>query len=226
MLKFASRKNEENSGMIKNNLYSDEMREKSNYDLQQIIKKYPDEEKTRVISALRELEKRDVLYSEDRKLLEDLTDQVGEYKEKDRVAKDASPLSIFRDPNIVEDFKAPRLYSRYAIRFFAIIFSTLFGGILLSINLNRLNRKEGIFYVIGFSFLYSLLVYQATTLSPENATTITLVLNLIGSMVLEEFFWKKYIGKNFKFRRQPISGALLIGFGVSILIGLLLLSGG
>ena len=198
----------------------------SNYDLQQINKKYPDKEKKKVIAALRELEKRDVLYSEDRKMLEDLEDEENGFEYKSRLSEPLTPLSMFRDPNIVEDFKAPKLYSRYSIRFFAIIFSTFFGGILLSINLNRLGKKREIFYVIVFSFLYSILVYQATTLSPENATAITLIMNLIGSLVLEEFFWKRYIGKHFKFRRQAISGALLIGFGISLLLGYLLISGG
>lgn len=212
--------------MAETNQYSDELREMSNYDLQQIIKKYPNEEKKKVIAALRELEKRDVLYSEDRKLLEDLEDEENDFDDKSRFPKAATPFSMFRDPNITEDFSAPKLYSRYSIRFFAIIFSTFFGGILLSINLNRLGKKREIYYVIVFSFLYSILVYQATTLSPDNATTITLIMNLVGSLILEEYFWKKYIGKHFKFRRQAIGGALLIGFGVSLLLGYLLISGG
>ncbi len=212
--------------MSETNHYSDEMREMSNYDLQQIIKKYPNEEKKKVISALRELEKRDVLYSDEQKLLEDLEDEENDHEEKEKTPENVTLFSMFSDPNIVEDFNAPKLYSRYSIRFFAIIFSTFFGGILLSINLNRLGKKREIFYVIVFSFFYSILVYQATTLSPENATTITLIMNLVGSLILEEYFWKKYIGKHFKFRRQAIGSALLIGFGISLLLGYLLISGG
>ncbi|MFW5644769.1 MAG: hypothetical protein ACOCZL_02545 [Bacteroidota bacterium] len=211
--------------MNEKNPYTDEMREKSNYDLQQIIKSYPGEEKKKVIAALRELERRDVLYSDEQKLLEDLEDEENDHEDNKQKPVSLTPFSMLRDPNIVEDFNAPRLFSLYAIRFFAIIFSTFFGGILLSINLNRLGKKNEIFYVIAFSFLYSIVVYQVITYFPENMTTATLILNLIGSLILEEFFWKRYIGKHFKFRRQPIGGVLLIGFGISLLLGYLLLSG-
>ena len=205
--------------------YSDEMREKSNFDLQELVRNYQNEDKMFVIAALRELERRDVLYPEDRKLLEDLEDEM---KTPVRFEKDVlpvTPFSMFRDPDIVDDFKAPKLYSRYAIRFFAIIFSTLFGGILLAINFNRLGKKREIAFVVVFSLLYSILVYRVTVLKPENAATITLIMNLLGSLILEEFFWKRYIGRHFKFRKQAITGALMVGFGLSLIL-ILLMAGG
>jgi hypothetical protein len=212
--------------MVEKNQYSEQMREKSNYDLQQIIQKYPDEDSKKVIAALRELEKRDVLYSEDKKLLEDLEEESTGTVGQNPEPREVTPFSVFRDPNITDDFNAPKLYSRYAIRFFAIIFSTFFGGILLGINLNRLGKKREIYYVIIFSFLFSILAYQLSLLSPDNATTITIIMNLLGSVILEEFFWKRYIGKHFKFRRQSLSTALLIGFGISLLLGYILISSG
>lgn len=205
--------------------YSDEMREKSNFDLQELVRNYQNEDKMFVIAALRELERRDVLYPEDRKLLEDLEDEM---KTPVRFEKDVlpvTPFSMFRDPDIVDDFKAPKLYSRYAIRFFAIIFSTLFGGILLAINFNRLGKKREIAFVVVFSLLYSILVYRVTVLKPENAATITLIMNLLGSLILEEFFWKRYIGRHFKFRKQAITGALMVGFGLSLIL-ILVMAGG
>ncbi len=212
--------------MDENNMNNEEMREKSNFDLQEIIKQYPDADKDLVIAALRELDRRDVLYSDDRSLLEDLEESNDSSEPKEQLPPPPSAFGIFRDPNIVEDFNAPKLYSRYSIRFFAILFSTLFGGILLSINLNRLGKKREIIYVIGFSLVYSYLVYYLTTLKPESATTITLMMNLLGSLVLEEVFWKNYIGKHFKFRRQAIAGALLVGFGISMLLIYVMFSGG
>ncbi|MGC9344526.1 MAG: hypothetical protein ACP5E3_17610 [Bacteroidales bacterium] len=212
--------------MAENNEFANEMREKSNFDLQEIVRKYPDEDKSKVIAALQELKRRDVLYSEDQRLLEDLTEEGNSSSPENDRPKIVTPFSIFRDPNIVDDFNAPKLYSRFAIRFFAILFSTFFGGILLSINLNRLGKKWEIFYVMAFSILYSYGVFYVATLYPERSTTLTLILNLLGSLVLEEFFWKRYIGKHFKFRRQSIRGALLIGLGISILLIYTMMSGG
>ena len=204
----------------------EEMREKSNFDLQEIVKQYPGEEKERVIAALRELERRDVLYNDERSLLEDLEESKNPPEQKDQITSPMTPFGVFRDPNIVDDFNAPKLYSRFSIRFFAIVFSTLFGGILFSINLYRLEKKREIIYVIGFSLVYSYLVYYLTTLKAESVTTITLIMNLLGSLVLEEVFWKNYIGKHFKFRRQPITGALLVGFGISMFLIYAMFSGG
>lgn len=204
---------------------SDEMREKSNFDLQEIVRKYPDEDKSKVIAALKELKRRDVLYSDDQKLLEDLVEKENSSSTEQDQPKIVTPFSIFRDPNIVDDYNAPKLYSRFAIRFFAILFSTFFGGILLSINLNRLGKKWEIFYVMAFSVLYSYGVFYAATLNPERTTTITLILNLLGSLILEEIFWKRFIGRHFKFRRQSIRGALLIGLGISILLIYTMMSG-
>ena len=199
--------------------YSDEVREMSNFDLQELIRNNRDDDKMLVIAALRELKRRDVLYPEDRKLLEDLEDEVKVPSRFDSSNPPlVTPFSMFRDPNIVDDFKAPRLYSRYAIRFFAIIFSTLFGGILLSINLNRLGKKREILFVVAFSLLYSILVYRLSMFKPENAASITLIMNLLGSLILEEFFWKRYIGRHFKFRKQPLAGALMVGFGLSLVL--------
>lgn len=204
---------------------SDEMREKSNFDLQEIIRKYPDEDKSKVIAALKELKRRDVLYSDDQKLLEDLEEKENFSSAGEGPQKIVTPFSIFRDPNVVDDYNAPKLYSRFAIRFFAILFSTFFGGILLSINLSRLGKKWEIFYVMAFSILYSYGVFYAATLNPERTTTITLILNLLGSLILEEIFWKRFIGRHFKFRRQSVRGALLIGLGISILLIYMMMSG-
>ena len=44
--------------------------------------------------------------------------------------------------NIVTDEDAPILYSRKAIYFFSCFFSVITGGILLSINLKKINRKD------------------------------------------------------------------------------------
>ncbi|MBE0653651.1 MAG: hypothetical protein IH594_07620 [Bacteroidales bacterium] len=205
--------------------YTDEMREKSNFDLQELVRNYQNEDKMLVIAALRELERRDVLYPEDRKLLEDLEDETKTPARFEKDVPPVTPFSLFRDPDIVDDFKAPKLYSRYAIRFFAIIFSTLFGGILLAINFNRLGKKREIAFVVIFSLLYSILVYRVTVIKPENAATITLIMNLLGSLILEEFFWKRFIGRHFKFRKQAITGALMVGFGLSLIL-ILVMAGG
>ena len=53
--------------------------------------------------------------------------------------------------NIVSDKNTPELYSRRVIYFFSIFFTVITGGILLSLNLKRINRKNAIWTVLGYS---------------------------------------------------------------------------
>ena len=205
--------------MTNNNELANEMWEKSNYDLQQIVNRYPKVDKDRVLAALYEMKNRNILYHEEKELLNRLEDTPAETEwTQSAPGGNYGPFAMFRDPNIVEDQKAPQLYSRYAIRFFAILFSTLFGGILLGINLSRLGKKTEIFIVAGFSFIYSYGVYYIGSLMAERTPAITLIMNLIGAVILVEVFWNRYIGKDTKFRRQSVMGVLLIGFGISIIL--------
>jgi hypothetical protein len=113
----------------------------------------------------------------------------------------------------------PVMYSKGAIRFFSIFFSTLFGGILFAINLNRLQKNTEILYVMAFSFIYTYLIGIVVTYFPEYISFIALFMNLLGLIILEKIFWKRMIGDDLKFQRQPI----WLTLGVGLLIATLLL---
>lgn len=116
--------------------------------------------------------------------------------------------------NIVDDINAPQLYSRQVINIFSILFSVLFGGILLAINLKTVNHKKAIFPVLVFSVLYTGLVVFILNLIPGSPTTLTVVFNLLGAIVLYNFFWGKYIGKEFQYRTKPFWIPLVIGVAI------------
>jgi hypothetical protein len=116
--------------------------------------------------------------------------------------------------NIVDDVNAPQLYSRQVINIFSILFSVLFGGILLAINLKTVNNKKAIFPVLAFSVLYTGLVVFILNLIPGSTTTLTVVFNLLGAIVLYNFFWGKYIGKEFQYRTKPFWIPLVIGVAI------------
>jgi len=116
--------------------------------------------------------------------------------------------------NIVDDVNAPQLYSRQVINIFSILFSVLFGGILLAINLKTVNNKKAIFPVLAFSILYTGLVVFILNLIPGSTTTLTVVFNLLGAIVLYNFFWGKYIGKEFQYRTKPFWFPLVIGVAI------------
>ncbi len=189
---------------------ANEVRELSNFDLNKIIEKYPNEEKEKVYASLLELDKRDAL-NEDQKFLKLSIENV-EKTQTDFSIRDSGevPRLLFMDPNITNDPEAPRLYSRFAIRFFTILFSTLFGAVLLSINLYRLDKQRQIIPLLGFALLYSYLTYYVMNTVQLDPTVMALIFNLTGSLILEEMFWKRNIGRDFRFRRQSLWHALLI----------------
>ena len=167
-----------------------------------------------------ELDKREALNADQKELLSNYS-RPDKDSSAESVKEKGLPGLFLMDPNITMDPSAPRLYSRFSIRFFTILFSTLFGGILLAINFYRLGKKREIIPLTGFAILYTYLSYYLMMQVELDMTTLALVFNLIGSLVLEELFWKRYIGKKVKFRRQSLWQALL----VAVLLVVFVLSG-
>lgn len=196
--------------------YYNEVRELSNYDLNRLIENNETLPKEKFRAILSELEKRGALDEIGKNQLARITSGSRNILETGSKIRE-TPRTPLSDPNIVNDPEAPILYSRYALRFFSVIFSPFFAGILLAINLYRLQKKNRIVLVILISFIYSYFTLILAGKFPEKMMIILLALNLLGSFVLEELFWNRYIGRDFKFRRQYIMPALAIGFGISIL---------
>ncbi len=208
--------------MSRSNSYTDEIRELSNFDLNKLIAIWEKQPKEKIIASLWELEKREALDQDGRDLLSQLhSSRIINININTEKVSGPLPTGPFMDPNISNDPSLPKLYSRYAIRVFAVVFSTFFGGILLAINMYRLKKKDQIFPIILFSFGFAYLTVYISSKVPDKMTLITLVMNLIGLVLLEELFWNKQIGKEFKFQRQSILPALFIG----IIISLFLLAG-
>jgi hypothetical protein len=123
------------------------------------------------------------------------------------------PFSFFSTNwkfNIVEDQNVEALYSRKAIYFFTCVFSVIFGGILMSINLKKVNRKDCIWVVLSYTIIYSALMFSVLTQFERN-TILTLLASMFGSFAFNNFFWKKYIGVETKYRTKPIWIPLIIG---------------
>ncbi|RYG18642.1 MAG: hypothetical protein EOO07_08510 [Chitinophagaceae bacterium] len=113
-----------------------------------------------------------------------------------------------------EDPHAPMYYSQMGIWWFSILFSVLFGAILLSLNLQ--NRRDK-WVVIGFGITYVVFLFTIVERVDANSATLTsLVLNSIGGAVLQTYFWNKYIGMRTLYRRKSILVPVLIALGISV----------
>ncbi|MBC8047077.1 MAG: hypothetical protein H7Y00_09805 [Fimbriimonadaceae bacterium] len=106
------------------------------------------------------------------------------------------------------------LYSQMAILGFSLFFSPLTGGILLAINVFKVNKK-GVLPVIIFSVLYTLLQGYAAIKIPTG-NFISILLPVAGAIILSDVLWKKYIGKGVKFEKRSIVVPLVIALIIFI----------
>lgn len=111
----------------------------------------------------------------------------------------------------------PELYSKTLILMFAILFSTIFAAALLIANLRTMGKNKPALLVGLFAFIFvvaTAVVMQVYSLSPS----LTLIANVIGAAILNEYFWNKYIGSELPFKKKSwvkpalISIAIAIGF--------------
>lgn len=99
------------------------------------------------------------------------------------------------------DQKLPELYSKNLILIFAILFSTIFAAALLIVNLRKLGKNKEAGWVLLFAIAYLIataVVMQSFSLSPS----MTIVANVIGAAILNEFFWNKFIGSDFAYKKK------------------------
>jgi len=196
--------------MLPENSYSSYFTRLPDEELSMYVENPADYEADAVIAAILELKKRGNLTDNASALLKSI--------EENRInAVPAEPVPVpapTLDPSATEDEKMPVLYSKRAIRFFSILFSTFFGGILLAINLSRLNKKSEIVYVLTFSVLFSYAAGVLATRFIEYSSIIAVIMNLLGLFVLELLFWKRIIGDDLKYK--PKSVWLPAGIGLAL----------
>ncbi len=209
------------------NNFEDEVKSKSTEELKDLVINFNMYRGALVSAAKQELLNRGIeLSDEEKQKIDDLKNKRKQdaIKNKDSI-KTWNSFNTKWKLNIVDDVDAPRLYSRLVINIFSVLFSVLFGGILLAINLKIVNNKKGILPVLIYSILYTGLMIFILNMIPGRSTPLTLALNLLGAIVLYNFFWSKYIGKEFKYRTKPfwiplIIAVIIFGFIIwSMIVG-------
>lgn len=120
------------------------------------------------------------------------------------------------------DQRLPELYSKTLILIFAILFSTIFAAALLIVNLRTLGKTKEAGWVLLFAFAYIIataLVMQSLSLSPS----MTIIANVLGAAILNEFFWNKFIGSDLSYIKKSWIKPTLISIGIALLFFLLLM---
>ncbi|MEE9408168.1 MAG: hypothetical protein V3V28_08845 [Polaribacter sp.] len=194
---------------MRTNSFTNNMNKKSNNELENILAEksnYTDEAVQAVIWEM-----------ENRGLLEKSLIDSDEVHEKD------IPVEVLKeDESSFKKFELPILYSKSAILGFTMFFSTIFGAVLLMSNLKAMKKPKARIEVLVFGIVYTIFTYFILNYIPRNFL-FTLIFNVIGYVVLSEYFWNKYLGKDLKLEKKQISKPLIISLLISTLLVFIIL---
>ncbi|MCG1037345.1 hypothetical protein [Polaribacter sargassicola] len=190
---------------MRTNSFTNNMSKKSNKELEEIIQqkdKYTNEALQAVVWLL-----------EDRGLLQ--KDEIV-IEGVSNIVEEKVEIKINKEPSF-EEFEQPLLYSKSAIQGFTIFFSPFFGAILLMSNLKAQKKQKARNQVLLFVILYTIITYLVLSAFPT-MMFLSLAFNVLGSLVLIEYFWNKNLGKNIRYTKKGITKPLLISFLVVLLL--------
>jgi hypothetical protein len=99
------------------------------------------------------------------------------------------------------DPDAPSLYSKRVIYTFSVFFSSIFGVVLLMSNLKRMQERKARLQVLVFGISYFILTLVLVN-TLEIFSRFVIGLNIIGAIILNEYFWNRYIGKDYSYHKR------------------------
>ena len=109
----------------------------------------------------------------------------------------------------------PKLYSKRLILVFSGLFSVLFGTVILLSNLKKSGEKKGMIQVLIFAIIY--VTGMVITIQSMNANTnLALPMNIVGALILNEYFWNRYIGKDTEYEKKSWIKPAIVSMCISI----------
>ena len=193
--------------------FSTRMASLSEYELNEYINSRNFYTKEAIEAAIIEMKNRGKELSED-----EISDIMKQFKKNKIESVSNEKVELFESKsgwknNVVTDENAPQFYSQKAIYLFSVIFSVVFGSIMMAINFRKTESKKGFYEVLIFGVLF--IIFQVSILSmiPRN-TFFTYGFSAIGAFILDHYFWRKYIGGETRYRTKSIWIPLAIGIGI------------
>jgi hypothetical protein len=113
--------------------------------------------------------------------------------------------------NIVEDAAAPSLYSKRAISVFTVLFSILFGAIMLAVNLWKIKNTAGALWTLlfGAGFL-TLQIIITMSLNSNSHSAPAYIFGLVAALIIDVVLWPRFIGNATFYRARPVWVPLII----------------
>lgn len=110
----------------------------------------------------------------------------------------------------------PKIYSKKAILGFSVFMSSLFGGILLYINLKDLKKDKEANIVLGVSVLLTILTYFVMSIPENPKSSLAYLCGFIGGGILSYFFVPKYIPNEESHPKKQIWKPLIIATIITV----------
>jgi hypothetical protein len=126
---------------------------------------------------------------------------------EDKIQQDSLTLTIENNPKI---------YSKQAIRVFSILFTTIFGGVLLMQNLKDIGKKKEANMILIFSIVYTAISIYVVNIPEKPNSSLTFLCNIIGSAILSDYFFQKYFRSGENFVKKKIWKPLIISILITI----------
>ena len=142
--------------------------------------------------------------------------------ELNKLINNAKAVEV-KKQEVIEDAKnkvnaeIPEYYSPMIILGLSVLFSVIFGGFLMFLNLRKAGKKSESIIALIISFVISAISGLVFHTNNGNLLIASLI-NLSGGLVLIEYFWKFHIGYQVKFVKKSFIKEVLIYIGVAFLL--------
>jgi len=179
------------------NKFIEKFQHKTDSELEYILENKKNYNEQAVLASIQILKERNGESSE----LKSVEKEIETEKEKKEITQQKAVEENKKKNNITDDPNAPELHSKKVIMVFSVLFSTIFGAVLLMYNLKQTENKAGRIQVLIFGILYTIATLLVVNLMNIGGN-IALIFNIAGGGILTEYFWNKFIGKDFEHRKR------------------------
>ncbi|WP_108805521.1 hypothetical protein [Aquimarina sp. Aq107] len=193
------------------NKFIQKFQNKTNSELEYIIENKKNYNEQAVSASIQILKDRNGQSLE----LETIENEIAAEKEKKELNKKRAIEEEKKKSNLTDDPNAPELHSKRVITVFAGLFSTIFGAVLLAYNLKQIENIKGRNQVLIFGTLYTIASIIIINLIDIKAN-LAIGFNFGGAAILTEYFWNKFLGKEFKHRKRSWVKPAIISIIITI----------
>lgn len=118
--------------------------------------------------------------------------------------------------NNFEIFEYPKIYSEKAIWGFSVLFTSIFGGVLLMQNLKIVGKNKEANKILAISILFTIITIAIVNIPEKPNSSISFLLNMAGGGILSKYYYPKYFPNENDFTKKPIWKPLIISIIITI----------